>query len=107
VPNGGVKVYQPGLENKAVKPQRSFSCFGNDLYFDGGISFIWRFRILAFLLSRSPLRLLAGGEAIAFAVHLQDIDMMGKPVRDGRKIGVMGVQRAREVILKASIISAF
>ena len=27
-------------------------------------------------LSRSPLRLLAGGEPVAFAVHLQDVDMM-------------------------------
>ena len=42
-----------------------------------------RFRVLALPLSRSPLCLLAGGEPIAFAVHLQDVDMMGEPVEQG------------------------
>ena len=36
--------------------------------------------MLASLLSRSPLRLLAGSEPVAFAIHLQDVDMMGEPV---------------------------
>ena len=39
------------------------------------VSFVWRFRVLA-LPRRSPLRLLAGGEPVASAVHLQDMDMM-------------------------------
>ena len=31
-------------------------------------------------LSRSPLRLLAGGKPVAFPIHLQDVDMMGEAV---------------------------
>jgi hypothetical protein len=31
-------------------------------------------------LSRSPLCFLAGSEPITFAVHLQDVDVMGEPV---------------------------
>ncbi len=31
-------------------------------------------------MSRSPLRLLAGGEAVAFAIHLQDVDVMSETV---------------------------
>jgi hypothetical protein len=65
-----------------VKPGL-FSCFRADLYFGGGVSFALRFRVLALPLSRSPLCLLAGGEPIAFAVHLQDVDMMGEPVEQG------------------------
>ena len=60
-----------------------FSCFRADLYFGGGVSFALRFRVLALPLSRSPLCLLAGGEPVAFAVHLQDVDMMGEPVEQG------------------------
>jgi hypothetical protein len=67
VPKGGVKVYQSGA----------------DLYFGGEVSFALRFRVLPLPLSRSPLCLLAGGEPIAFAVHLQDVDMMGEPVEQG------------------------
>jgi hypothetical protein len=37
-------------------------------------------RGLALALSRSPLCLLASGEAVAFAIHLQDMDMMSEPV---------------------------
>ena len=44
------------------------------------ISFIWCFRFLASLMSRLPLRLLAGGEAVAFAIHLQDVDVMSETV---------------------------
>jgi hypothetical protein len=51
-----------------MKPRR-FLCFGTGLYFGGGIPFIWCFRIMASLMSRFPLRLLAGGEAVAFAVQ--------------------------------------
>ena len=29
-------------------------------------------------MSRLPLRLLAGGEAVAFAIHLQDVDVMSE-----------------------------
>ena len=31
-------------------------------------------------MSRLPLRLLAGGEAVAFAIHLQDVDVMSETV---------------------------
>src|ERR1700731_3323801 len=41
------------------------------------------FGFLALPLSRSRLCLLAGGEPIALAVHLQDVDMMGEPVEQG------------------------
>jgi hypothetical protein len=54
-------------------------CFGTELNFGGGISFLW-FRILASFMSRSPLRLFAGGEAVAFAVHFQNIYVMSEPV---------------------------
>jgi hypothetical protein len=65
-----------------MKPRR-FLCFGIGLYFGGSFSFVWCFRILAMFLSRSPLRLLAGGEAVAFAIHFQNVDVMGKPVEQG------------------------
>lgn len=63
-----------------MKPRHLFPCFGTDLYFGGGVSFVWRFRILATVLSRSPLRLLAGGKALVFAVHFQNVDVMSEPV---------------------------
>jgi hypothetical protein len=31
-------------------------------------------------MSRLPLRLLAGGEAVAFAIHLQDVDVVSETV---------------------------
>ena len=31
-------------------------------------------------MSRLPLRLLAGGEAVAFAIHLQDVDVMSETI---------------------------
>jgi hypothetical protein len=37
------------------------------------------FGFLALPLSRSPPCLLAGGEPVAFTIHLQDADMMGEP----------------------------
>jgi hypothetical protein len=70
-----VELRQKGFEAPVV-----FSCFFADLYFGCGISFVWRFRALALPLSRSALCLLAGSEPIAFAVHLQDVDVMGEPV---------------------------
>jgi len=60
-----------------------FSYFCADLFRGGEVSFVWRFLVLALRLSGSPLRLLAGGEPVAFAVHLQDVDMMGERVEQG------------------------
>ena len=48
-------------------------------FIGGGVSFALRFRVLAMPLGRSLLCL----EPIAFAVHLQDVDMMGEPVEQG------------------------
>jgi len=68
-----------------VKPGL-FSCFRADLYF--GCLLALRSRVLA-LSPEPPLRFFAGCEPEAFAVHLQDVDMMrvsveeraGKPFR--------------------------
>ena len=65
-----------------MKP-RLISCFHADSCFGGEVSFVLCFGVLALPLGRSPLRLLAGGEAVAFAIHLQDVDMMGEPVEHG------------------------
>jgi hypothetical protein len=46
------------------------------------ISFGWRFRALVQSLTRSALRLLAGHEPEAFAVHLQNMDMMREAVEE-------------------------
>ena len=46
-----------------------------------GLSFVLYF--FALPLRRSRLCLLAGGEPVALAVHLQDVDMMGEPVEQG------------------------
>jgi hypothetical protein len=54
-----------------------------DLNDGDGLSFVLYFGFLALPLSRSPLCLVASGEPIAFAVHLQDVDMMGEPVEQG------------------------
>ena len=62
-----------------MKP-RLISCFHADLCFGGEVSFVLCFGVLALPLGRSPLCLLAGGEAVAFAIHLQDMDMMSEPV---------------------------
>jgi hypothetical protein len=62
-----------------MKP-RLISCFHADSCFGGEVSFVLCFGVLALPLGRSPLRLLAGGEAVAFAIHLQDMDMMSEPV---------------------------
>ena len=58
-----------------MKP-RLISCFHADSCFGGEVSFVLCFGVLALPLGRSPLRLLAGGEAVTFAIHLQDMDMM-------------------------------
>jgi hypothetical protein len=50
---------------------------------NGKISFIWCFRFLASLMSRLPLRLLARGEAVAFAIQFQDVDVMSETVEQG------------------------
>ena len=62
-----------------MKP-RLISCFHADSCFGGEVSFVLCFGVLALPLGRSPLCLLAGGEAVAFAIHLQDMDMMSEPV---------------------------
>jgi transposase InsO family protein len=58
----------------------SYMAYYNGACFGGEVSFILCFGVLALPLGRSPLRLLAGGEAVAFAIHLQDMDMMSEPV---------------------------
>src|SRR3984893_9063810 len=72
-------------ETKCAKGRRESVPVGlrADLYFGGGVSLALRFRVLALPLSRSRLCFLAVGEPIAFAVHLQDVDMMGEPVEQG------------------------
>src|SRR5271157_1520274 len=83
--NGGDKLCQIAarkctdlVKRKGAMKPRLISCFHADSCFGGEVSFVWC--LLALPLGRSPLRLLAGGEAVAFAIHLQDMDMMSEPV---------------------------
>ena len=85
--NGGDKLCQIAarkctdlVKRKGAMKPRLISCFHADLCFGGEVSFVLCFGVLALPLGRSPLRLLAGGEAVAFAIHLQDMDMMSEPV---------------------------
>jgi hypothetical protein len=77
------------LREKGCEARCSFSCFLVIYIFGCGISFVWGFRVLALPVSRSSLRLLAGREPVAFAVHLQDLDVMSEPVerRAGEPFG--------------------
>jgi hypothetical protein len=68
------------LREKGFEALMLFLFFCTDLHFGGRISFVWCFWILAMPLGWSPLRLLACGEAVAFPIHLQNVDMMGKAV---------------------------
>jgi hypothetical protein len=85
--NGGDKLCQIAarkctdlVKRKGAMKPRLISCFHADSCFGGEVSFVLCFGVLALPLGRSPLRLLAGGEAVAFAIHLQDMDMMSEPV---------------------------
>ena len=85
--NGGDKLCQMAarkctdlVKRKGAMKPRLISCFHADSCFGGGVSFVWCLWGLALAVSRSPLCLLASGEAVAFAVHLQDMDMMSEPV---------------------------
>ena len=85
--NGGDKLCQMAarkctdlVKRKGAMKPRLISRFHADLCFGGEVSFVLCFGVLALPLGRSPLCLLAGGEAVAFAIHLQDMDMMSEPV---------------------------
>ena len=82
MPNGGVKVYQLGYEKRAVKPRFIFVLPCRFIFWWRGLL---RLAFSDFGFAPEPIAVAPScwQRAVAFAIHLQDVDMMGEPVEQG------------------------